>query len=317
MINKFLSVIVLILFPIVVISFNHDDKTNFILENSDDVEVLEDTSKKVSNEILVKILTNNKIETLNLEDYIVGVVAAEMPASFSKEALKAQAVASRSYALYRKTHSNLEYDLTDNTSTQSYITVEQMHQKWGDTFDKYYNRIKTAVLETQGEIATYNNEIIEALYFSMSAGQTQDVQAVFQTKLDYLKSTESIYDNDNIKNFKAIKTISIDDFKKSLSVSCNPINYEILSYENSGYVSKIRVCDKVFNGNTFRKLLGLRSANFQIDIGEEVIITTFGYGHGVGMSQYGANGYAENGYDYKDILNHYYSNIEITNINNV
>ena len=306
--NKTLSIIAVLMIPFVVISFSFkSDETNFILENKEEkVESIE-----------VNVLVNGEVKNLDLEDYIIGVVAGEMPASFEEEALKAQAVASRSYALYKKNNSQNAYDLTDDTSTQVYITEDDMKKKWGEEYTKYYDKISSAVKSTRGEVATYNGEIIEAFYFAMSSGTTQDSQMVFGESFDYLKSVESIYDNDSLNNYEVEKTFSIDEFKSAIGLDCNPISIDYIDRNESGYVDEISLCSKNFRGIDMRSMLGLRSANFDIEIGENVTITTYGYGHGVGMSQYGANGYAKNGYNYKEILKHYYNNIEITNIYDV
>ena len=189
-----------------------------------------------------------------------------------------------------------------------------MKDKWGSQYNKYKSRIQESVDKTKNEVITYKGKIIDALYFSMSAGVTQDVQNVFKEELDYLKSTESIYDNESLRGFEVQKEISINDFIKALNLNCiNPI-VDNISYNDSGYVHEITICNKTYEGNEFRKILNLRSANFKINITNNVIITTYGYGHGVGMSQYGANGYAKSGYNYKEILKHYYTDVEIKSI---
>lgn len=305
--NKILFIIVVLLIPIVVISFEQDDKTNFIMEKKDQDE-----------DVKIKLLIDNDIKTLNLEDYIIGVVAAEMPASFNEEALKAQAVASRSYALYKKDNSDGEYDLVNNTSNQVYIDEFAMKEKWGVDFDYYFNKIKDCVLSTKGEVIVYDDEIIEALYFSMSSGNTEDAKEVFGNNIDYLQSVESKYDNSSITNYEQSKTFTKDEFINTLNLSCSNPNVENIQRDKSGYVSFISICNKEYKGTEMRSLLKLRSANFDIDTkSEDIIVTTYGYGHGVGMSQYGANGYAENGMNYKDILKHYYKNVEIKTIKDV
>lgn len=303
--NKRLFYIAVLLLPIVVISFIFKDKTNFNLQ------------KKEEKQITIKVLHNNQILKLDLEDYIIGVVAGEMPALFDIEALRAQAVASRTYALYRKKPNNNEYDLTSDTSNQVYLDNEELKIKWQNNYDKYRAKIESAVNSTKGEIMTYNGDVIDALYFSMSSGKTQDVQSVFKENLAYLKSTDSIYDNESIKGFEVKREIASDLFISLLELPCEDIKVDQIEYNSSGYVANIKICDKTFDGNEFRKILSLRSANFKIDINNTVVITTYGYGHGVGMSQYGANGYAKAGLKYREILKHYYKDIEIKNIKNV
>lgn len=290
--------------PLVVISFIFKtNETNFNLDKNDGKENL-----------TVDILRDGKIETLDLEEYIIGVVAAEMPASFEKEALKAQAVASRSYALFKKNNNRGSYDLTDDTNTQSYIDEGEMQKKWGSDYEKYYTKIKDAVLDTKGQVATHRGEIIEALYFSMSSGMTQDAEMVFGAKEDYLKSVISEYDNETLRNFKVEKNFGLEEFKTLLNLSCDEIKIDDITRNESDYVSSMTICDKRFTGIEMRQILSLRCAAFDIDIDDNITITTYGYGHGVGMSQYGANGYAKAGYTHEEILKHYYQNIEISKI---
>lgn len=323
--NKKLLVIAVMMIPFVVISFSFDKgETNFILDNNSN-DKLESTSKD-DDEIIsgvtyaplkIRVLVKGQVQEMELEEYIIGVVAGEMPASFDMEALKSQAVASRTYALYKKNNSNGIYDLTDNTNSQVYISKDDMRTKWGDGFDKYYNRVKTSVEETSGKVLTYNGEIIEAFYFAMSSGNTQEASTVFNESRDYLKSVESKYDNSSLKNYEVSIELPITEFLSKLSLTCQNPQIDYINYNDTGHVEKISVCTKEFKGTYFRTLLGLRSTNFTITIGEIVTITTKGYGHGVGMSQYGANGYASIGYTYEDILKHYYTGVKITDIKDV
>ena len=258
----------------------------------------------------IKVLKDEKVLNLDLESYIIGVVAGEMPASFNEEALKAQAVAARSYALKNNDENKI---LKADTSSQVYINESEMKQKWNNEYDYYYNKIKKAVLETKGEVLTSNNKIITAYYFALSNGKTQNGKYVFKEE-NYLQGEDSIHDNETIKNFKTDYTFTVESFKEKLGLSCEKITIDYIHYNESEYVSDISVCSKSFTGNAFRHALGLRSPSFKISVNENVYITTYGYGHGVGLSQYGANGYASDGLNYKEILKHYYKNTEITKI---
>lgn len=264
-----------------------------------------------SQNIVIKDQESNKISEMELEEYIVGVVAAEMPASFSMEALKAQAVASRSYAIYKINNSRGDYDVVTDVSNQSYITVLEMQKKWGNDFDKYYEKVKEAVESTKGEVLTYNGEVIEAFYFAMSNGYTEDAELVFSQNLDYLESVKSSYDNETLKNFLVTTNFSKEDFCQKLKISCNQITIKNIKKSSSNRVNEITINDKVFKGTEVRKLLGLRSTDFEINVTNTISITTKGYGHGVGMSQYGANGMASEGKNYQEILNYYYKNVKL------
>lgn len=263
--------------------------------------------------LTIKDQEKNKEQVINLEDYIVGVVAGEMPASFKDEALKAQAIASRTYALYKMNTKTTTYDLVTDVSNQVYITEEEMAQKWGSDFNKYYLKIKNAVQSTKDMVMKYNGEVISSYYFSMSNGKTEDVSLVFGESSDYLKSVDSSWDKE-IKSFEKKISVSKDEFCQKLNITCNAISIKDISKSASGRVKSIVINNKSFKGTDIRKLLGLRSTDFEITVSDKIEITTKGYGHGVGMSQYGANEMAKEGATYEEILNHYYQNINISKI---
>lgn len=265
--------------------------------------------------ITIKNTETNKISSLKLEDYIVGVVAAEMPASFNEEALKAQAIASRTYAVYKMQNNAKEYDIVTDVSNQGYITKDEMKKKWGSEFEKYYQKILNAVNDTAGVIMRYNNQIIEAYYFAMSNGYTEDVELVFSEDREYLQSVKSIYEDESLKNFIVEKIYSKNEICNKLEIMCNSLVFTDIKRSDTGRVISIKVNNDNIKGTTFRSKLGLRSTDFTIkEENNNILITTRGYGHGVGMSQYGANGMANAGYNYEEILKYYYKNIEISSI---
>ncbi len=270
---------------------------------------LSDVEVKEENKNLISLIHNGNTINIELEDYVIGVVAAEMPASFHIEALKAQSVIARTYALNKLSKG---VTLTDNNSTQNYIDIDQMRNKWGADFDKYYNKIKDAVLSTEGTTLKYNDEYIDAVYFSTSNGYTEDSINVWENDIPYLKSVESSWDRDASSFFRT-QTMDLNTFNSKLGTNIsNGDEISIIERNSSSRVSKISVGGKIFSGVQFRNILGLRSADFDIGLNDNLLtITTRGYGHGVGMSQYGANGMAQNGYNYKQILSHYYSNVSI------
>lgn len=256
--------------------------------------------------------TNGSVLNIELEEYIVGVVGAEMPASFNIEALKAQAVVARTYALRMI---NSEKRLTDSSSTQNYKSNSELKTMWGSSYNTYYNKIKNAVESTKGMYLTYNDEIIDAVYHSTSNGKTEDAVNVWGRSIPYLKSVDSIYDNLN-KSYKNSIFMNYDEVSVKLNnVVSSETNFNILKLNDSGRVSEIEINGTIYSGVNFRKLLGLRSADFQITKSDNGInINTEGYGHGVGLSQYGANGMANNGYNFKNILLHYYSGVSLTSM---
>lgn len=281
------------------------------------VSVSEEKEDVKESQIFVRLLDEqtNTITEENLEDYIVGVVSAEMPSVFNREALKAQAVAARTYAMYKKKTRNLDYDLIIGVKDQAYKNNEMLLKNWGANFFPNYLKIREAVKETKGQVLTYQNNIINAFYFSMSNGYTENSELVFQEKLPYLSSVTSLWDNENLQNFAYTTTFSKNDFCTSLNISCEILKIGDITRSDTHRVLQITINDKTFKGTEFRSKLGLRSTDFEISLeNDTVTITTKGYGHGVGMSQYGANGMAKDGYSYQEILAHYYQNTELKNI---
>ena len=315
--NITLFILTLVLIPIFVISVIYKSLEEEIKENTDlkpKITSVTNTTtkeyKEVENEIKVKINKNNKIEELNLEDYIVGVVAGEMPASFEKEALKAQAIASRTYALYQKEISNNVLEIT--TDDQVYNTIDEMKETWSEDYEKYYKKIKNAVTETKYMIMKKNNKLFKSFYFAMSNGYTEDEVAVFST--NNLESVSSPWDNETLNKFKVSTKFTKEDLEKLLNIK-NIDNITILDRDKTNRVKNIKINSITLTGIEFRKLLNLRSTDFEISTeNNNYIITTKGYGHGVGMSQYGANGMAKENYKYDEILKYYYSDIEIEKI---
>lgn len=191
-----------------------------------------------------------------------------------------------------------------------------MKNKWQDEFDYYYNIVKNAVMQTKGQVITYDNDIIPAYYFAMSNGKTETALAAFGEDKVFLQTVDA-FDDENNKNFYVTKSLSKNEFCTKLKIACNNIIISNIIKSDSGRVSQITINDKVFTGTNVRSLLNLRSSDFEIDIKDNVNITTAGFGHGVGMSQYGANNMAKLGYNYEEILKHFYSGTTISNINSI
>lgn len=287
---------------------NSTNKSNLTETKKDNyTETKKENIKK--NEITVTVYRNNgKIINLELEEYVLGVVGAEMPASFNIEALKAQAILARTYAL--KSIKNGK-KLTDTVSTQAYKDNSELQKLWKNDYTKYYEKIKKAVNETKGKVILYNNEYIDAVYHSTSNGKTENSKNVWKNSLPYLVSVDSSWDK-NVKSYKKETIFEINEFCNILKLDVEePITYEIIHNE-TGRVRQITINNKTFSGTEFRNLLKLRSTDFEIEINDEKIkVTTYGYGHGVGMSQYGANEMAKQGYSYIQILKHYYTGVVI------
>ena len=298
--NKILLLIVVVL-SVIAISGSKKETTYF--NNAKKEEVKEEIK------LALKDTSTGEIKNIELENYIVGVVAGEMPASFNEETLKAQAIASRTYAMYKMKNSNGTYDLVTDKTNQVYITEEKMKSLWQENFDYYFEKIKKAVYDTKDLIMTYNGDIILSLYFARSNGKTEDAIAVFGSNQEYLKSVESPEEN-----LTSEVTISKDKFCNKLNISCDAINISNVLKSSSGRINSLNINDKTFKGTEIRTLFDLKSTDFDITIDSEIKFITKGYGHGVGMSQYGANKLAQNGKNYEEILKHYYQNINIEKI---
>lgn len=287
---KKLLLIVLFLLPIFISSFN---KATFLFSNNDKNIIIHITDEDLY---------------LDLNDYIVGVVASEMPALFNKEALKAQSVASRSYAVSKMNNNYLE--ISSSINDQVYSPNYKLKEKWSDKYHEYYNKISSCVKSTSNEVIKRDNKILRTYYFSMSNGYTENSKTVFnETTFTSVESAE----NENVTNYHYQKEIPLSEFYKILNISS--INNLNIERNNTNHVSTITINDKTYSGIEFRKLLNLRSTDFTINQNaNNIIITTTGYGHGVGMSQYGANQMAKEGSNYQEILMHYYQNTEIKEI---
>lgn len=287
---KKLLLLILFLIPIFISSFN---KATFLFSNNE--------------KAIIVHLTDLDLY-LDLNDYVTGVVASEMPALFNEEALKAQAVAARSFATSKIENNFLE--LTSGISDQVYSPNFKLKEKWNDDYNKYYNKIYKCVKSTHNEVIKRDNKILRTYYFSMSNGYTENSQTVFNdTTFTSVESPE----NENTPNYKFQKTFSSSDLNKLLNIS--NIDIQNVERNETNHVKSITINNKTYTGIEFRKLLNLRSTDFTIEKQDNnYIITTIGYGHGVGMSQYGANQMAKEGSSYKEILNHYYENTEISEI---
>ena len=267
--------------------------------------------------IRIKRNSTGNIDVVPIEEYIVGVVSGEVPISFEMDALKAQAVAARSYVLKQLEYNkNKDYDVVDTVMNQVYLDSDQLKNRWGNDYESNLNKAKAAVLETKGEYLDCNGSVVEALFFSTSTGYTENSGEVFPTQQPYLKSVASMWDADVSPVFYDYFHFSLADFYRLLGVEYRDNVYvEVIITTSTGRIKQIKINNKVFSGNQVQYLLGLRSTFFTItQNGNSVDINTKGFGHGVGMSQYGAEGMALNGYKYDEILKYYYQGVEIKKI---
>lgn len=267
--------------------------------------------------IRVKRVNGGSIDSIGLEEYIVGVLAGEMPIYFELEALKAQAVAARSYALKRMEYNkDNEYDVVDSIMNQVYLDRDYLKEAWGSSYTSNINKLIRAVNETSGEYLDYDGGIADALFFSTSNGYTENSDVVFSFDVPYLKSVDSKWDESVSSVFHSSITISVSDFLQKMKISnSDKVVFSDIVKSDTGRVISININGVDFKGMDVYNNLGLKSLDFSLEqVGSNVVINTSGYGHGVGMSQYGALGMAKNGYTYRDILFHYYTGVTIKKI---
>ena len=281
-----------------------------------------------NNKAKIYMEDNEKILDVNVEDYVIGVVASEMPINFNEEALKAQAVAARTY-YYSKRLENCTKahggEICSSTHCQVYMNKEDRLNSWPkDKGEEYWDRAVNAVNSTKDEVLTYNGKIImHPQFFAVSSGKTESFADVFSEDIPYLKSIESLGE-DIAPKYKSNIELSLEDFTSKVNNTFREANLKandlanevrIISNTDGGSVKKIKLGDVEIKGTDFRKLFNLNSANFNVSINKSrVVIDCTGYGHGVGMSQWGARVMADKGADYKEILKHYYTGIEIKKI---
>ena len=260
---------------------------------------------EIKKEDIVTVTTQNGEIHLSLEEYVIGVVAAEMPASYELEALKAQAVASRTFVYSR----NLKVD--DTVNSQVYQNNEKLKDKWKENHLEYYDKVKKAVHDTKGQVIVYEGEMIHAFFFASSNGSTNSSEDYWTTAYPYLVSVDSKYDNTKKDNSRE-KEITKNEMNQIFGVNVEDV--EVIELYENNYVKKVKVNDKLYTGKEVRELCQLASSSFQIErTNDSFVFKTKGYGHGVGMSQYGAQGMAKEGYNYIEIIQHYYKDVEVVN----
>ena len=307
--KKILIISIFILFvPFIIVNF-------FNINNKEEINL-----KYVSNSIIrVKRISSGVIEEIPFEEYIVGVLAGEMPIYFEKEAFKAQAVAARSYAVKRMEYNiHSEYDVVDSIMNQVYLDNSYLKSAWGEKYIENINKLREAVNETSLEYLDYNGEVIDAMFFSTSNGFTEDAITVFNIDLPYLQSVKSSWDENTSTAFKSVTSINVNEFYNKLDMEYSDFfDFKVLKRSSTNRIITLSINGKEFSGRSLYDKLGLRSTDFSLKKdGNNIIINTTGYGHGVGMSQYGALGMAKEGYNYREILEYYYIGTSIKKMKN-
>ena len=274
--------------------------------------------------LLVLDTGTNTVLTVPVRDYVLGSVASEMPITWPDEALKAQAVASHSYALYQKSHADRRslsgaFLSADPARREGFMTDEVLHSYWADAYDKNYARLAALVDEVLDQVLLYEGEPAAACYHAISNGRTEASEKVWGTALPYLVPVDSSTDT-AADNYEYTLNLSAAQLQQllaerlgiaaDLSQQAQWFGTPVLT--PSGYVDSLPVCGQTVQGTALRKALGLRSACFTVVCQSGTFsFTTKGYGHGVGMSQWGAKTLAEQGADYRAILAHYYPGTEL------
>jgi len=274
----------------------------------------------------VSLLRDGQVRLLTLAEYLPGVLAGEMPASFEPEALRAQAAAGRTFALYRAGRTNPnhpEADLCDDPGCcQVWLSEEELRARWGDDYETNRAVIEAAVEDTDGRVLTYAGEPILSCFHSSSAGYTEGSAQLWGAALPYLVSVESPETAADVPNFVSTVEVSPEEFRERIlgsyprSEITDTIPPDWLgsrTLDTSGRVASLRVGGVSVPGTAMRSLFGLRSANFTVEwTGHSFLFTVSGYGHGAGMSQYGANVMARQGATWEEILAHYYPGAVLT-----
>jgi len=320
---------VLIILPFIFFRVGGESISAFNLNNENIVKSSEITFP-VDGKVKLYHKDRDSVEKLDLEEYIIGVVASEVPASFSEEALKAQAVAARTFYMNKRNNPDKDAkkkgaEICDTTDCQVYMSKDERIAKWSSSqAESNWNRIQKAVLDTKGQVLTYEDSLLEyPQFFATSSGKTEDAKDVFSIDVPYLKSEES-KGEEIAPKYKTKLEISINEFVNKINEKYSTANLKksdlasqitIKSYTKAGSAKEIKIGNETIKGTEFRTLFNLNSTNFKFDFEKDLVrINCTGYGHDVGMSQWGANVMAKSGSTYDQILKHYYSGVEIKEI---
>jgi len=312
---------------------NINKNNSFEIKSDGGKVIIKYSALPKTSKVKVFMTKENTIKELDLEEYVTGVVAAEMPAAFAVEALKAQAVAARTYALAHVTQdggtpckNSKGASLCDTVHCQVYVTKAERIKEWNkdnkNKGEQLWNKIKDAVSDTSGEVLTYNDELVmEPYYFSTSSGKTENSEEVFSTSIPYLRSVESPGE-ETVKNAKSSKIINYKELTQIINTNYNNAKVTTANIKNQikiidrtegGSVKNIKVGSITMTGSKFRTMFDLKSSNFEMKFNLGGIeIDCSGYGHGVGMSQWGADAMAKDGKNYTEILTHYYQGTAIS-----
>lgn len=314
---------------------NFDNRFSNISEKIQDYGGQADKSKKESkkkkqknkaNTFKVLLGDNKTVIEISEFDYICGAVACEMPATYHEEALKAQAIACYTYAVKARNQQlktpspelKGAYISSDSSVHQGYKTKEELKEKWGDKYDTYYSKIESAVKAVSGKVITYDDELITPAFHAISSGKTEDASVIWGGQVPYLVSINSAGDRLS-PDYSSTLILNCEQFSslvanlEGVTLPQDPSAWVTqIEVSNAGTVTSITIGDKTFDGTTVRKAFSLRSNCFSVEYkNNSFVFNVTGYGHGVGLSQYGADYMSRQGSKYNEILYHYYNGTKI------
>lgn len=326
----YIFVLILVCFAIPIIFTSPQKQVNIDLKKTEEKNNIPEITYDYQKYTTIKLYhtKTKKIEEIALDEYLYGVVSAEMPASFEEEALKAQAVVARTYTLYKMIHNNKKHEGADICDSavccQAWISKEDRLEKWEEkNREIYWNKIVNAVNSTQGKMITYKGKPINAFFHANSGGTTEAPINVWGgSGYPYLQAVTTDGE-DAYKQYKSNLTVTKQEFQEKIQkehsnfkINFNEKNcIKIKEYTEGNRVKTIKVGNLELSGVEIRNIFSLRSANFKVTMEKEnIVFEVIGYGHGVGMSQTGADSLAKQGKNYGDIIKHYYSGVEIQDI---
>ncbi|WP_028983446.1 stage II sporulation protein D [Sporolactobacillus terrae] len=315
------AAVLLLLFGFVIVIIPAAIVIPFTQKASGEMTKQQNTTKSAAhaaqnNSITVSVYrsTQKVTDQVALDDYLVGVVASEMPAKFRLEALKAQAIAARTYIMSRMIN-NPEVRVNDTVQNQVYHSPDELKTLWGKDYEKKIKKIMQAVTETNNQVVTYDGKLISPVFFSTSNGRTENAKDYWSNDIPYLRSVPSPWDKLSPR-YKNKQTLSIQSVEQALGIDLNGVQGaigKVIKKTDTGHIAEIEIDGKQFTGREVREKLKLSSTDFQLTKnGNTLQAVTVGSGHDVGMSQYGAEGMAREGKTAKQIITYYYQGTQIS-----
>ncbi len=308
-------VLIAVVLPALTVKKNAKPETQEMLPD------IEFSISKLPQSTDITVWIDGDLVKMPMEEYLVGVVAAEMPASYETEALKAQAVAARTYTQYKKDHGGCSAHpgadiCCQSNHCQAYLSPEEMAKNWGSKAAVNTQKIVDAVNTTTGEMIYYEGQEIQVFFHSSAGGRTENCENVYGKALPYLVSVDSEGEESSSRYYGEV-SVSKDDFIKKMTAFSPSIRFdnapligEIKRFD-SGRVQSMTVGNETFTGREIREIFALNSTNFTVKDDNGITFSTIGFGHGVGMSQTGANAMAKKGADYTQILTHYFTGVTV------